>query len=233
MRGLGTVVNVATVAVGSGVGLLLGARLPERVRETLFTGIGLIVLGVGVQGFLETRNAVFPLVSIVLGGLVGELLDLEGRLEWVGRSLKRRLPARDAGTDDTFVAGFVTASITFCVGPLTVLGAIQDGIGAGSQLLVVKAALDGVVAVIYASTFGIGVAASVVTIAVVQGVLTVVGAVAGHDVLTHRMIVELTATGGIMIAGIGLRLLDLKEIRVASYLPGLLIAPVAVALFAR
>ena len=229
VRGLGTVVNVATVAAGSVIGLLLGARLPHRIRESVFTGIGLIVVAVGVQSFLETRNAIFPLVSVVLGAFIGESLDLEGRLEWVGRALQQRI----TGAEDTFVTGFVTASITFCVGPLAVLGAIQDGIGAGTQLLVVKAALDGIVSVIYASTFGIGVAASVITIAIVQGSLTLLGVVAGHDVLTHRMIVELTSTGGIIIAGLGLRLLDLKSIRVASYLPGLVIAPVAVALFAR
>lgn len=229
---------MATVAGGSTIGVLLGPRLPDRVRTTVLTGIGLIVVAVGLQEFLATRNAVFPLVSIVAGGVIGELIGIEEALGRLGEVLRRRLrrraaPAGSTVPDTAFVNGFVTASITFCVGPLTVLGSLQDGIGGGAQLLVVKAALDGLVAIVYASTLGIGVAASVVTVGVVQGLLTLLGLVAGHNVLSSRMVAELTATGGVMIAGLGVRLLNLREVRVASYLPGLVVAPLAVALFAR
>lgn len=232
MRGVGTLVNVAAVVAGCVAGLLAGARLPERIRATILNGVGLLVLGIGLQEFLGTRNAVFPLVSVVLGGVVGEALRIEDRLQGVGERIRRRVGGHRA-TTGTFAEAFSTASLTFCVGPLTILGSLQDGLGAGAQLLLVKAALDGLISIIYAATLGVGVMASALTVAIVQGALTGVGAFAGRDVLDARMVVELTATGGVMIAGLGLRLLHIKEIRVGSYLPGLVIAPIAVALFAR
>lgn len=232
MRGVGTLVNVAAVIAGCVAGLLAGARLPERIRATILNGVGLLVLGIGLQEFLGTRNAVFPLVSVVLGGVVGEALRIEDRLQGIGERIRRRVGGHRA-TTGTFAEAFSTASLTFCVGPLTILGSLQDGLGAGAQLLLVKAALDGLISIIYAATLGIGVMASALTVAIVQGALTGVGAFAGRDVLDARMVIELTATGGVMIAGLGLRLLHIKEIRVGSYLPGLVIAPIAVALFAR
>lgn len=228
MRGLGTLVNVAAVVAGTGVGLVAGNRLPERLRTTVLDGIGLLTICVGVAGFLETRNAVFPVLALVLGTVVGEALDVDGRLDRFGEVLRRR--ARS--DDDRFVLGFVTASLTFCVGALTVVGSLRDGISGDSQLLIVKSALDGVVSIVYAATFGWGVAASAVTVGVVQGALTALGAVAGDAFLTTRMVAELEATGGILIVGIGVRLLDLRPVRVASMLPALLVAPVLVALFA-
>ena len=232
MRGLGTLVNVATVVVGTAIGLVLGARMAERFRATILSGIGLTVIAVGVQSFLATENAVFPIVSIVLGGLIGEALRLEDRLEGAGEAIRRRVE-RGREHTSTFVEGFVTASLTFCIGPLTIIGALQDGLHGDAQLLIVKAALDGLVAIVYAASFGWGVGFSAVTILVVQGALTVLGALAGDGFLTNRMVAELEATGGVMIIGIGVRLLDLRRIPVGSYLPGLVIAPVLVALFAR
>lgn len=228
MRGLGTIVNVAAVLAGTGVGLVAGGRLPERLRTTVLDGIGLLTICVGVAGFLETHNAVFPVFALVLGTVVGEAVDVEGRLDRLGEALRRR--ARS--DDDRFVLGFVTASLTFCVGALTIVGSLRDGISGDSQLLVVKSALDGVVSIVYAATFGWGVAASALTVGVVQGGFTALGALAGDAFLTTRMVAELEATGGILIAGIGIRLLDLRPVRVASMLPGLVVAPVLVALFA-
>ena len=253
MRGLGTLVNVATVVAGTAVGLLLGSRLPERVRTTALTGIGMLTLGVGVTSFLETRNAVFPVVAIVLGGVLGELVRVEDRLESLGEVLRRRVEGdradhepptasfveRDpdelepAAGRHSFVDGFVTASLTFCVGALTIVGSLQDGIDGDSQLLIVKAALDGIVAIAFAAVFGWGVGFSALSILVLQGGITLLGATAGDSFLTTRMVAELEATGGIMIVGIGLRLLDIKKVPVGSYLPGLVIAPALVALFAR
>ena len=258
MRGLGTLVNVATVIAGTAVGLLLGARLTERVRTTALTGIGLLTLGVGVSSYLETRNAVFPVVAIVLGGLIGELLRVEDRLESLGERLRRRVEgdraeheprpasfverepdevdlelADPAAAPSRFVDGFVTASLTFCVGALTIVGSLQDGIDGDSQLLVVKAALDGIVAVAFASVFGWGVGFSALSILVLQGAITLLGATLGDSFLSDRMVAELEATGGIMILGIGVRLLEIKKVPVGSYLPGLVIAPVLVGLFAR
>ena len=230
MRGLGTFVNVAAVLVGTTVGLLIGGRLPARLRTTVLDAIGLLTICVGVAGFLETRNAVFVVLSLVIGTVLGEAVDVEGRLDALGERLRRRA-AREG--DDRFVLGFVTASLTFCVGALTIVGSLRDGISGDNQLLIVKSALDGVVAVVYAAAFGWGVAFSALTVLIVQGGLTVLGAVAGDAFLTTRMVAELEATGGVLIAGIGLRLLELRPVRVASMLPALVIAPVLVAIFAR
>ena len=230
MRGLGTVVNVLTVVGGTAVGLALGARLPERTRTTVLYGIGLVVLAVGVQSFLDTRNAVFPIVSIALGGLVGDALRIEERLAGLGEALRQRFAARSSSS--AFVEGFVTASLTFCIGPLTILGSIADGVRGDAELLVVKSALDGIVAIPYAAAMGIGVGFAALTVAVVQGGLTVASAGLG-DLLTDRMVDELTATGGVLILGIGLRLLDVRRLPVASYLPALVLAPVLVGLFGR
>jgi hypothetical protein len=231
MRGLGTIVNVAAIVGGSVVGIVGGHRLPERIRETAFQGVGLVVLVLGIQQALVTRNFAFPLAAVVLGGLIGELLAIEARLEGLGELLRRRV-ARDAGGGSRFVDGFVSATLIFCVGPLTILGSISDGLGKGAQLLFIKSALDGTVSVVLASTLGIGVAVSAVAVLVVQGAMTL--AASGlHAILSDRMITEITATGGILIVAIGLRLLDIKRLRVGNFLPALVIAPVAVALFAR
>jgi uncharacterized membrane protein YqgA involved in biofilm formation len=230
MRGLGTFVNVAAVLAGTAIGLQFGGRLPERVRTTVLDGIGLLTICVGVAGFLETRNAVFVVFALVIGTLAGEGIDVEGRLDSLGERLRRRA-AREG--DDRFVLGFVTASLTFCVGALTIVGSLRDGISGDAQLLIVKSALDGVVAVVYAAAFGWGVAFSALTILVVQGGFTLLGVFAGDAFLTTRMVAELEATGGVLIAGIGLRLLDLRPVRVASMLPALVVAPVLVAVFAR
>ena len=236
MRGLGTVVNVVAVALGTLAGVVLGARIPDRIRATALQVVGLTTLVIGMKEALGTRNVVFPLVALILGGVIGELLRIEHRLEGVGERIRSRLESnREGGRPPTrFVEGFVAASVLFCVGPLTVLGSIRDGLGGPdhAQLLLVKSALDGLVAVVFASTLGWGVGFSVLTIAVVQGILTL-GAGAADSLLTTRMVTEMTAAGGVMILGIGLRLLELKHVRVASLLPALLLAPLLVALFAR
>lgn len=257
VRGLGTLVNVITVVVGTGAGLLLGPRLPERVRTTVLSGLGLVTVAVGVSSFLETRNAVFPVVAIIVGGLLGELVRIEDRLEAIGERIRRRAegdradvtprPPSFAERDpeelalvplpgapaSRFVDGFVTASLTFCVGALVVVGSLQDGIDGDAELLLVKAALDGLASVVFAAVFGWGVGFSAISILVLQGGLTLVGATVGDAFLTERMVQELEATGGPMVIGIGLRLLDITRIPVGSYLPGLAVAPLLVAAFAR
>ena len=241
MRGVGTLVNVGAVVLGTLLGVVAGARIPPRVRSAALQVVGLTTLVIGVDQALETRNVVFPLVALILGSVVGELLRLEQRLEGVGERIRRRVhgsrrterPGKDA-TDGRFVEGFVAASLLFCIGPLTVLGSIQDGLGGPdhAQLLLVKSALDGLVAVVFSSTLGWGVGFSALTIVAVQGTLTL-AAGAADDVLTTRMVAEMTAAGGVMVVGIGLRLLDIRQVPVASFLPALVLAPVLVALFAR
>ncbi len=231
MPGLGTIVNVASVVAGSVIGLLIGPRMPERMRETAFQGVGLVVLVLGVQQALATRNLAFPLAAILLGGLIGEGLNIERGLERLGERL-RRLMERADRPDSTFVEGFVSATLIFCVGPLTILGSISDGLGNGAQLLFIKSALDGTVSVVLASALGIGVALSAVSVLLVQGIMTL-AASSLNAILTSRMLSETTSTGGILIVAIGLRLLEVARLRVGNFLPALIIVPVAVAIFAR
>jgi hypothetical protein len=231
MRGLGTVVNVATVLAGSVIGLLVGHRLPERLREIAYQGVGLIVLVLGIQQAGATENLAFPLAAVVVGGVVGEAAGIEARLERLGERLRHLMEDTD-NPDSTFVEGFVSATLIFCIGPLTILGSISDGLGNGAQLLFIKSALDGTVSVVLASTLGIGVALSAASVLIVQGALTL-AASSLHALLDTRMIAETTATGGILIIAIGLRLLEIKRLRVGNFLPALLLAPLAVAIFAR
>ena len=235
MRGIGTVVNVVTIVAGTVMGVLLGSRLPERLRVAVLQAVGLLTLVIGMREALTTRNVVFPLVSLIIGAAIGEALRIEARLEALGGVIRDRL-ARRAGAEAhaRFVEGFVAASLLFCVGPLTILGSIRDGLGGPdhAQLLLVKSALDGIVSIAFASVLGVGVGFSALVVIAVQGTLTL-AAGAADRLLTDRMVVEMSATGGIMVIGIGLRLLDLKQVAVASLLPALVIAPVGVALFAR
>lgn len=232
--GLGTVINVAAIAGGTALGLLVGKRLPERLRVTILQGVGLLVVAIGLGSVLESHNVVFPLIAVVAGTVVGELLRIEDRLEGIGRRLRDRFERERADGEEpsTFVEAFVAASLLFCVGPLAILGSIEDGLSGEIGLLSVKSALDGLVSLIFAATLGWGVVFSTVPVAIYQGVLTL-AATGAESVLTERMITELSATGGVMIMAIGVRLLDLKLVRVGSMLPGLVLAPVLVSLFAR
>lgn len=232
MRGLGTAVNVATVVVGTGVGVLVGPRLPERLRSTVLQGVGLATVVLGVLNATATRNLVFPLAAVVAGAVLGELLRLEDGLEGMAIWLRRRLGVEGGHEGRRFVDGFVSASLVFCIGPLTILGSLSDGLGRGLEQLLVKSVLDGTVALVLASTLGIGVGLSAVSVLVVQGSITLAASqLAG--VLDDRMIDELTATGGIILLGLAIRLLDIKAIRVGSFLPALVLCPLLVGAFAR
>ncbi|WP_448594470.1 DUF554 domain-containing protein [Thermoflexus hugenholtzii] len=225
---VGTLINVATVVAGSGAGLLVGSRLPERIRQTVLSGLGLITLVIGMSMALQTRNPLLMLAALLLGGVIGELLGLEERLQALGRYLETRVSGH-SGEGSAFVKGFVTASLVFCVGPMTILGSIQDGLTGNYTLLAIKATLDGFASLAFSASLGIGVMFAALTVLIYQGALTL-GAGLVKAVLTEAMIAEMTAVGGTMILGIGLLLLDLKRVRVASFLPGLFIAPILVAL---
>ncbi|MHB1090381.1 MAG: DUF554 domain-containing protein [Ilumatobacteraceae bacterium] len=229
MRGLGTLINTATVLAGGGIGLLIGDRITERVRTTVVQAIGLVVLALGLRDAMSTQNMVFPLVGMVLGAIIGELLNVEGWLEAVGQKLRNRF-ARP-GTEHRFVEGFVTATLLFCIGPLTILGAIEDASGRTPQLYIIKGTLDGFMTVIFTAVYGIGAIFAAVSVFVVQGTLTLFGT--GIDsLLTDRMRIELFAAGGVAVMAIGINLLEIKKIRLGSLLPGLIITPLLVWLFA-
>lgn len=223
MIGIGTLINAATVLLGGGLGTIVGQRLPERVRETVMAGLGLITLVVGLQLALQTRNVLVVLVSVLVGGVLGEWWRIDVALERLSERLKARVvrhaPAHSLAH---FTEGFVTASLVFCVGPLTILGSIEDGLTGDYSLLAVKSALDGFAALAFASSLGIGVVFSVLTVLVYQGGLTLLAGLA-QGVFSEVMITEMSATGGVLVMAIGLVLLDLKRIRVANLLPALLV----------
>ena len=222
--GIGTAINVLAVLAGGGIGTLAGARLPEGMRSTAMQAIGIVTLLVGVSHFLEVDNVLVPLVSVILGLAVGELLDLDALLRRLGDRLEERFSKGESPVS----RAFVTTSLLFCVGPLTVIGSLQDGLNGDYSLLALKSALDFIAALAFASVLGWGVLLSAGTVLMVQGSLTL-GAAFLDAVVTGPMISSTTATGGILIFGLGLGLLDLKEIRVANMLPALLVAPLLVA----
>lgn len=265
--GAGTALNVLTVLVGGSLGLLLGARLPERVRLVAMDALGLGTLAIAVLSVLDVtapeladavgRGAALVVIgAALLGGIVGSLLRIEERLEQVGhrlRALLLREPAsapaggasagvaagadgdaadadgsRTAAGQARFVEGFVTASLVFCVGPLTVLGSINDGLGRGIDELAVKSLLDGVAAAAFASALGSGVLLSALSVAVVQGTLTLLGYLLG-DLLDAAQVAALSATGGLVLLGVGFRLLRLRDVPVGDLLPALVAAPLLVA----
>ena len=229
MRGLGTVVNVVAVLAGSTLGLLVGRRIPARVRESVVAAIGIVTVVIGVGDALGSANMVFPLAATALGAVIGEALRIEDRLASVGDSVKRRVGRQ---SDDRFTEGFLTATLLFCIGPLTILGGIEDGTGQVPRLYFIKSALDGTMSLVFGSQFGPGAALSALSVLVVQGGIAACGTLLDR-VLSERQTVELFATGGIAVVGIGINLLGIARIRVASFLPGLVIAPILVAVFAR
>lgn len=227
---IGTLVNFIAVLVGSTVGLMAGNRLPQQTQTSIVTGLGFVTLSVGVQNSLASGNVLIPLFSIAFGAIIGEMLDIQGKLNGFGGWLQRRFAAAEDGHDSRarFINGFVTASLVFCVGPLTVIGSIQDGMSGDHKLLLIKSALDMFAAMAFAASLGVGVTFSVITILVVQGGLALLGALAGR-VMTDPMIDELTATGGLLLMGLSLILMDIKQPRIANYLPALILAPLIVA----
>ncbi|WP_395694589.1 DUF554 domain-containing protein [Nocardioides sp.] len=239
--GLGTAVNVATVLVGSTIGVLLGNRLPVRTRDLVTDALGLVTLliaGTSAMAVLDDDLAarvgdsapmLIVLGSLLIGGIIGSLLRLEARVEGLGGWLQGRL-AGDTGSAERhrFIEGFVVSSLVFCTGPLTILGSLNDGLGNGADQLFLKAALDGFAAIAFAASFGWGVAASALTVLVVQGSLTLLGLALG-GVLPDAELAAITATGGLLLVGVALRLLRIREIPVADLLPALLVAPALVA----
>lgn len=243
----GTILNIFTVLLGGTLGLLVGHRLSPRVQESVVTSLGLITMVVGVSNAQSSRNIIIPLLAVVVGVIIGELLRIDLALERLAGWLQTRLagPQTQASAEggqsarERFITGFVTASLLFCVGPLTFVGSVQDGMGlaVGFQSLAIKSMLDGFAAMAFAASFGVGVLATVLTILVVQGglallgmaLLTIISDPAATDALRQSpLIVELTATGGVLLMALALALLEIKKPRVANFLPALIIAPVIV-----
>ena len=220
--GLGTVLNTGTVLAGAAIGLSLGRVIPASLQRTIRAGLGLFVAVYGIQMTLRTRNPLILLISVLVGVVIGELLHLDDGVQALGRWAERR--TRRDGEPGRVSLAFVTTSLLFCVGPLTILGSFLDGTRGDVTVLAVKAVLDGFSSIVYAVTLGWGVILSAVSVLVVQGSLTLIAFLV-HVGLSEPETAELTAAGGIIVLGIALGLLDLKVIKVANFLPALVVAP--------
>lgn len=223
---MGTFINVGAIVAGTAVGSLAGSRLPSRMRRIVLYGIGLVVLLMGFQMAVRTQNILVVLAAILIGGLIGELLRIEERLEQLGQFFQARF---SKGTEQSIAEGFVTASLVFCVGPMAILGSISDGLAGDYSLLSIKAVMDGFASIAFGASLGWGVGLSAISILVYQGAITLFS---GHlpGALNQEMITEMTATGGLIIIGIGIKLLDLKDLPLANFVPAIGVAPVIVAL---
>lgn len=231
---MGTLINVLAIVVGSAIGVLLGNRLPEKMSRTLTDAMGLIVLVIGALNLADLGDeafakatGVFPtilvvLAALLLGGVTGSLLKIEERLEQFGVWLQAKTKGK--GDKDQFIQGFVNAALLFTIGPMAVLGALQDGLGQGFEILALKSTLDGFTSVAFSATMGWGVAFSAIPVGLWQGLLTILSASVG-DVLSQAAVASITATGGILLLGTGLRVLKIRMVSVADLLPALIFAP--------
>ena len=224
----GTFLNIAAVLIGGMIGLIFGARIPDKLKATVIAGMGLFTAAMGLQMFLKTENPLIVLGALLIGILLGEWWRIEDGLQNLGKYLEQRFSKSDDDGSNKFVRGFLTASLLFCVGPMTILGSIQDGLTGDYNLLAVKSVLDGFASLAFASTLGVGVMFSTIVILVFQGGISLFAAQL-NAVVTAPMMNELTATGGVILLGLAISsLLEIKKIRVGNMLPGLLVAPLIV-----
>ena len=229
----GTLLNVATVLLGTLIGVLIGSRMPARMQESLTTGLGFFTLLIAVSMGMGIFNdpAAQPgddlaiLAAVLAGVAIGELLRIHDGLEWLGGWFQRRLARGDRPS--RIAEGFVTASLVFCVGPLTILGSLDNGLTNDVRLLAIKSLLDGVASIAFAAALGWGVALSAITVLVIQGGIAA-GASAISGLMDPITILAISSAGGIILLGVALRLLELKPVRVANFLPALVLAPIFV-----
>ena len=236
MLGLGTIINVVAIVAGATFGTLLGHRLPEKMLRVLTDAMGLVVLVIGALNLLALSDSAYVeavtsagtllvvLGALLIGGIIGSLLKIEERLENFGSWLQKKTSKGNSGSKEQFIEGFVNASLLFTIGPMAVLGALSDGLGQGFETLALKSTLDGFTAIAFAAALGWGVAFSAIPVGVWQGVLTIAAAFAGA-LMPAAVIASITATGGILLLGTGLRVLQIRMVSVASLLPALIVAP--------
>jgi len=233
---IGTFLNVASILIGGALGMLLGSRLPEKLKSSVVAGLGLFTLAYGLRVFVDSNNVLVVLGSILIGVLLGEWLQIEEGLRRLGawleqRALRATTATGDGSGENRFVRGFLTASLVFCVGPLSILGAIQDGLSGDFSILAVKSTLDVFGSLAFASSLGVGVLFSAAVILVYQGSITLLAAQM-QNFVSADMMTEMTATGGVILIGLAISsLLEIKPIRMGNFLPALIIAPLLTALF--
>jgi uncharacterized protein len=226
---IGTWVNFAAIIVGGSLGVFLGGKLSPRIKNTILGGMGLFVVALGVQMFFKTTNTLFPLGGIVIGGLLGEWMKIEEGFSRLGSWLESKVAHDHSSAEqEKFIRGFITASILFCAGPVAILGSIQDGAQGNPQLLIVKSILDGMFALSFASTMGIGVAFSAIPVFIYQALLSLLG-VQLQSIINTTMMNELSGVGGVVLMGVGVSsILEIKKIRIGSFIPALFVSPLLV-----
>jgi uncharacterized protein len=233
---IGTLINFATVMLSGVLGLVIGERMPERIKAIVIASIGLITAVMGIASGIATANPLIPLLALVIGSVIGEVINIDKGINVLGDWLKKRFTRPDS--QQNFTAAFVIASLQFCVGPLTILGSINDGLTGDYRLLTIKAVLDGFSAIIFASSFGVGTLFAGATILIVQGGLSLLAGLVKPLLISNPhlsmaaqpRIVELAAVGGVILIGLALNILEIKRIKVANMLPALIIAPLLVAI---
>ena len=216
----GTIVNSLAIITGCIIGLILKGHFPERISVILFQGIGLVTLVLGIQMAIQTKEIIIVILSLVLGGIIGEIIDIEERVDRWGEKIK--IIFKQQKTREKFKEGFITASLLYCVGSMAVMGAIEEGINGNPDILLAKSALDGISSIIFTASFGIGVLFSTIPVFLYQGTITQV-AILVKNWITVDMINEMTAVGGILILGLALGILEIKKLKIANLLPSLLI----------
>ncbi len=225
----GTLINFGAIILGGLLGLLLGSRLSDRIKTTVISGLGVFTLLYAISLFLKTQNSLIVLGSILVGVLLGEWAHIQEGVEKLGGWMESKFSRNNEAEDrNRFIHGFLTSTLIFCIGPMAILGALEDGITGNINTLVIKSVLDGFAAMAFASTLGVGVLFSSVMVLIYQGAISLLARQI-QSIMTDNMILELTATGGVILAGIALsNLLEIKKIRTASFLPALFIAPLIV-----
>lgn len=217
----GTLVNTATVIVGSCIGLLLGNILPERLRETVMKGLGLCTLFLGITGMLDGENALITIISVAIGAAIGELLDLDGHLNRFAGGLEKRFQKN--GSNGTLAEGFITASLVFCVGAMTIVGALQSGLTGNHEMLFTKSVLDLISSMIFASSMGIGVLLAAVVVLVLEGGIACLASFLAPLLQYGATITEMVTVGNVLILGLGLNLLGITKLKVMNYVPAIFI----------
>ncbi|MEA4900263.1 DUF554 domain-containing protein [Desulfitobacterium sp.] len=218
---LGTIVNSIAIIVGGLLGLLFGNSIPDKMKSTILQGLGLSIILIGMSMALQTKNTLVVIGSMVIGGIIGEWIDIEKQLERFGQWLEKALVRNNHGGN--FTKAFVSSSLIYCIGAMAIMGALESGLKGNHEILFAKAMLDGISAIVFASSMGIGVIASVIPVFIYQGGITLSAGLL-QGILSTPVITEMSATGGLLIVGIGLTILEIKEIKVGNLLPGIFIA---------
>jgi uncharacterized membrane protein YqgA involved in biofilm formation len=221
----GTFINVTAIIIGGLLGIFFGARLSDNIKNTVIAGMGIFTAAIGFEMFFKTENPLIVLGALIVGGLLGEWWGLENRVQSLGIWLEKRLTGSSEGSSSRFVRGFLSASLLFCTGPMAVLGSISDGLRGDYLTLSIKSVLDGFISIAFASTMGMGVIFSALPLFAYQGSISLLAAQL-NSIMSNSMMNEMTATGGILLIGIGISsLLEIKKIRIGSFLPALVVAP--------